>query len=142
MAKLSGLIRLKKHELDQYRQALANLQEKLAQQQNAKDNMLVQLEQEKNLASVDMDAARNFNAYLQRSLQRLQEMERAIHDTQQEIQAARRVIQDAFMEVKKLDITEENRAQAEKDELNRKISNELDDIGLVGFMRNHAGETD
>jgi flagellar FliJ protein len=136
MAKLSGLIRLKKHELDQYRQALAVLQDKLNGYQERKDGLLRQLEQEKNLASVDMDAARNFNAFLQISLDRLQEMERDIHLVQQEIQAARRVIQDAYMEVKKLDITEENRAQAERDELNRKISNELDDIGLTGFMRN------
>lgn len=136
MAKLSGLIRLKKHELDQYRQALAALQDKLNGHQERKDHLLRQLEQEKNLASVDMEAARNFNAYLQSSLAKLQDLERAIHDVQQEIQAARRVIQDAYMEVKKLDITEENRAQAERDELNRKISNELDDIGLTGFMRN------
>lgn len=135
MAKLSSLIRLKKHELDQYRQALANLQDKLNEYQGRKEGLLRQLEQEKNLASVDIDAARNFNAYLQSSLDKLQEMERDIHKVQQEIQAARRVVQDAYMEVKKLDITEENRAQAERDELNRKISNELDDIGLTGFMR-------
>jgi flagellar FliJ protein len=139
VAKLSGLIRLKKHELDQYRQVLAALQDKLNLHQTRKDNLLRQLEQEKNLASVDMDAARNFTLYLQSSLEKLKEMERDIHNIQQEIQAARRVIQDAYMEVKKLDITEENRAQAERDELKRKISNELDDIGLSGFIRSKEG---
>ena len=135
MAKLAGLIRLKKHELDQYRQALTTLQDKLAQQQFAKNKLLAQMETEKNLAAVDIEASRNFGAYLQRSLQLLKDMERQIQNTENEIFAARRVIQDAFMEVKKLDITEENRAQTERDTLAKKISNELDDIGINAFIR-------
>lgn len=135
MAKLAGLIRLKKHELDQYRQALSVLQEKLAIHQEKKNQLLAQLETEKNLAAVDIDAARNFGAYLQKSLDTLKVAEKSIQDINNEIFAARRVIQDAYMEVKKLDITEENRMQAEKDALNRKVSNELDDIGLTVFSR-------
>lgn len=135
MAKLTGLIRLKKHELDQQRQALTALQEKLAIHQAKKDQLLAQLEVEKNLAAVDIEAARNFGAFLQKSLDTLKVADKAIQDINNEIYAARRVIQDAYMEVKKLDITEENRAQAEKDTLNRKIANELDDIGLTVFQR-------
>lgn len=137
MAKLAGLIRLKKHELDQHRQALTVLQEKLAIHQERKDHLLAQLEAEKNLAAVDIDAARNFGAYLQRSLDTLKVADKAIQEINNEIFAARRVIQDAYMEVKKLDITEENRMQAEKDVLDRKIANELDDIGLTVFQRHH-----
>ena len=135
MAKLAGLIRLKKHELDQYREALTKLQDTLAKQEFAKSRLLAQLETEKNLAAVDIDAARNFGAYLQRSLQLLQTVDKQINDTNNDIYAARRVIQDAFMEVKKLDITEENRAQSEKDTLAKKVSNELDEIGITAFQR-------
>ena len=138
MAKLSGLIRLKKHELDQYRQALSAVESKLTQQQYAKNVVLKQMETEKNLAAVDIDASRNFGAYLQRTLNLLGDMEREIQNTQQEIYAARRVVQDAFMEVKKIEITEENREQAEKDAFDHKVANELDDIGLTGFMRNQG----
>ena len=140
MAKLTSLIRLKKHELDQYRQVLAVLQDKLAAQQQRKDDLLAQLETEKNLAAVDMDAARNFNAFLQRSLDRLKEIEREIQLTQQEIFAARRVIEEAFAEVKKLDITEENRLQTAKDKLAKKEADQLDDIGLTVFMRGQDGD--
>lgn len=135
MAKLAGLIRLKKHELDQQREALVKLQDKLAAQLQAKADLLAQLETEKNLAAVDIAAARGFGPYLQRALQKLEAMEKAIGDTGNEIYAARRVVQDAFMEVKKLDITEERRAQEEKDVLAAKVANELDEIGITVFQR-------
>jgi flagellar FliJ protein len=135
MAKLAGLIRLKKHELDQYREELAKLESKLAREDHAKNVLLAQIETEKNLASVDIEASRNFGAYLQKSLNLLRDMERQIQNTHNEIFAARRVVQDAFMEVKKLDITEENRAQLAKDTLAKKISDELDDIGITVFQR-------
>ncbi len=135
MAKLAGLIRFKKHELDQYREALIKLQDKLAQQEYAKDTLLKQMEAEKNLAAVDIAASRNFGAYLQRSLNVLRDLEKQIQNTEQEIYAARRVVQDAFMDVKKLDITEERRSELEKDTLAKKVSSELDDIGITAFQR-------
>ena len=135
MAKLAGLIRLKKHELDQHREALAKLETTLAKHVHAKNVLLAQIASEKNLAAVDLDAARNFGAYLNKSLALLRDMDRQIQNTENEIFAARRMVQDAFMDVKKLDITEENRAQEAKDALAKKISNELDDIGITLFQR-------
>jgi flagellar export protein FliJ len=140
MAKLGSLIRLKKHELDQYRQALTALQDKLARQQEEKDALLRQLEAEKNLAAVDIDAARNFNAYLQRSLEQLKDMERAIHQTTEDIYAARRVVQEGYLELKKIEITEERRAEAEAAVIAKKDADQLDEVGLNSFRRHHADE--
>lgn len=136
MAKLHSLIRFKRHELDEKRQVLAKLNEALEALKNRKQKLLDDLAREKNLAAVDVDIARSFGPYLNRTLELCDALDGEIHQKMQEIQAATHVVQDAFLEVKKLEITQERRDEQEKERLQKIETNTLDDIGLEGFRRN------
>ncbi len=139
MAKLHSLIKFKRHELDQKREILAKLNDELEALRNAKQHMLDELAREKNLAAVDIEIARSFGPYLTKTLDLCAQLDQTIVDKQHEIQAATLVVQEAFLEVKKLEITQQNRDDEETNRIKKIESNTLDDIGIQGFTRNQEG---
>ncbi len=135
MAELHSLIRFKRHELDDKRKHLAVLNTQLEMLIATKRKMLDDLAREKNLASVDIEVARSFGPYLTKTLERCDAIDIDIGQKQQEVQAATIVVQEAYLEVKKLEVTQERRDQAEEDRIDRIESITLDDIGVEGFAR-------
>lgn len=137
MAKLHSLIKVKRHELDEKRQVLGRLNEELSALHEKKQQLLDDLAREKNLAAVDVEIARSFGPYLTRTLQRVEGLDTEIHDKMQEIQAATLVVQEAYLEVKKLEVTQERRDEEENQRLAKIETNTLDEIGLETFRRNN-----
>lgn len=135
MAKLHSLIRFKRHELDDKRKQLALLNTQLETLIATKRKKLEDLAREKNLASVDVDVARSFGPYLNKTLAQCDELDVAIGHKQQEVQAATLVVQEAYLEVKKLEVTQERRDQVEEERIDRIESITLDDMGIEGFRR-------
>lgn len=135
MAKLHSLIRFKRHELDDKRKILAVLNTELEVLLQTKKTILEDLAREKNLASVDIEVARSFGLYLNRTLTRCDDLDQEIAEKQQEVQAATVVVQEAYLEVKKLEVTQEKRDQVEDDRIARIEAITLDDIGIEGFRR-------
>lgn len=135
MAQLHSLIRFKRHELDQKREILAKLNEELEAIKGYKNKLLDDLAREKNLAAVDIEIARTFGPFLKKTLSQVADMDELIHHKMQEIQAATRVVQDAYLEVKKLEITQQKRDEEERERLKKIETNTLDDIGLDSFRR-------
>lgn len=141
MAKLHSLIRFKRHELDEKRQILARLNSELEALKQRKQDMLDMLAREKNLAAVDVEIARGFGPFLSRTLDQCAALDEEMHKKQQEIQAATHVVQDAYLEVKKLEVTQERRDREEQERLDKIESNTLDEIGLETFRRTKQDET-
>jgi flagellar FliJ protein len=139
MAKLHSLIKFKRHELDEKREVLSKLNDELEKLKMYKQNLLDSLAREKNLAAVDIDIARNFGPYLNKTLAQCADLDEMIRAKLQEVQAATHVVQDAFLEVKKLEITQEKRDDEEDDRLKKIETNNLDDIGLNSFRRGQDG---
>jgi flagellar protein FliJ len=139
MAKLHSLIKFHRHDLEEKRKALAVLNAALENLRNEKKKILDQLNAEKNPAAVDVDVARNFGVYLNRVLKECAALDKKISDKLDEIQAATHVVQDAYLEVKKLEITQDKRDQEEEDRLDRIEVNTLDDIGIETFRRKDSG---
>lgn len=140
MAKLHSLIRFKRHTLDEKRQLLAALNAELEGLQEHKKLLLEKIAHEKNLASVDLDAARSFTAYLHRAMEQSEALDTAILEKRAEVQAATQVVQEAFLDAKKFEVTQENRDRQEAERLNKIESDTLDEIGLTGFIR-QQGDT-
>lgn len=135
MAQLHSLIRYKRHELDEKRKILSTVNAELEFLIGTKKKKLDDLAREKNLASVDIDIARTFGPYLNKTLEQCDELDVMIGEKQQEVQAATIVVQEAYLEVKKLEVTQEKRDEAEADRVDRIESITLDDIGIEGFRR-------
>lgn len=140
MAKLHSLIRLNRHTLDEKRRVLKELQAQQELLKQQKEQRLASLEAEKILAAHDIEAAKYFPLYLERVLEQVAYLDNAIHEKQQEIQAATYMVQEAFIELKKLEVTQERRDQEEIDRLNKLENDIMDEIGIVGFVRKQQDE--
>lgn len=141
MAKLHSLIKFKRHELDEKREVLARLNSQLEMLHDKKKMLLDNLAHEKNLAAVDIESARNFGHYLKRVQLQQAALDDAIRDKMQEIQAATIVVQEAFLEAKKLEITQEKSDATEAARIGKIEADNLDEIGLELFRRkddNHS----
>ena len=138
MAQLHSLIRFKRHELDEKRDILAKRNAELEQLQQHRIHMLDELAREKNLAAVDIEIARSFGPFLNRMLAQIEQLDGLIRNKAQEVQAATVVVQEAFLEVKKLEITQQKRDDEESARIKRIETNTLDDIGLESFRRGQA----
>ena len=139
MAKLHSLIKFKRHELDEKREILSQLNDQLEGLKRRKQKMLDDLAREKNLAAVDIDVARSFGPYLNKTLAQISEMDERIQEKMLEVQAATHVVQDAFLEVKKLEITQEKRDDEETARIKKIETATLDEIGMESFRRSHEG---
>lgn len=141
MAQLQGLIRYKRHDLDEKRQALAKLNTELENLRANKKRLLDKLQHEKNLAAVDVDVARNFGAYMNRMLTECGALDMAIEQKLQDIQAATHLVQESYLEVKKLEVTQDARDRAQEDRLSKLESNTLDEIAIDGFRRKQTTDS-
>src|SRR5690606_2206522 len=139
MAKLHNLIKYRRHTLEEKRKMLAILNTELEVLRAEKKTLLDKLAAEKNLAAVDVDIARNFGIYLNRVLRECGELELKISQKLEEVQAATHVVQDAYLEVKKLEVTQDRRDQEEEDRLDRIEVNTLDEIGIENYRRKDEG---
>ncbi len=141
MAQLHSLIRLRRHELDEKRKILADLNKELEHLYARKQKLLDDLAREKDLAAVDMDCARHFPNFLNRTMQQVDALNTAIQSKLLEIQAATLVVQEAYLEAKKLEIAQENRDKAEAERLQKIEDAQMDEIGLEGFRRHTKEES-
>jgi flagellar biosynthesis chaperone FliJ len=139
MAKLHSLIRFKRHQLDEFRRILSDLNTQLEVLYASKKKLLDDLAHEKNLAAVDIEASRNFGAYLNRMLREQEVLEEKIRKKSLEVQAATKVVQEAYLEAKKVEVTQENRDRAEEARLNKIDSDIMDEIGIENFRRKDDG---
>ena len=139
MAQLHGLIKFRRHDLEEKRKLLSILNTELEVLRGEKKSLLDRLTAEKNLAAVDVDVARNFGVYLNRVLKQCGELDELIAAKLEQVQAATHVVQDAYLEVKKLEVTQEKRDQQEEDRLDRIETNTLDEIGIETFRRREDG---
>ena len=135
MADLKGLIRLRRHELDERRRALGELNAKVEALNQRRQDVLRKLEKEKNLAAVDINAAQGFGQYLNGALNTCRALDDEIERIMVDVEKATDIVREAFMEVKKLELTQENRDK-EAEELMAKLETaELDEAGLNAHRR-------
>jgi flagellar protein FliJ len=136
MARLDSLIKLRTHELDQMRQELGILREKEAQAEAHKLKLEQQLVIEKELARLDPQSLTQWPIFQKRYAEKIAQAALVIKGLQADIKFKLDEIQIGFQEVKKLELTQEQRDLADKKQRDKKESDQLDEAGLNGFMRN------
>ncbi|MBR7158788.1 MAG: flagellar FliJ family protein [Alphaproteobacteria bacterium] len=131
---IPSLIRVHKWEVDEKRQALARLQDAQDKLIEARKKQDKELETEKKAALQNPEQSMTFGAYVERYLQKKDELEKMIADLQNEINAARDDLADAFRELKVYEVLQEQHEQAEKLENDRKEQKYLDEIAQKNKM--------
>ena len=136
MADLNPLIRVRKHALEQKQKFLAELYRQAEEYETHKKVMLFTLEEEREkLADMGPEMLSYFGPYSESVNARVEEIDEALVTLNARIEVAREDMRAAFAEMKKLEITQGRRDDEDRRELEKKLADELDEIGLEMFRR-------
>jgi flagellar export protein FliJ len=135
MADLSVLIRLQKHELDEKRRTLGDLYAALSEIERRKRELEREFEQEKQSLKNNNDVHYTFAQYTDSVIKKRKEFAEAEAELEKNIEKAKLSLLDTFSELKKFEMTQEERERIEADERLFRENRDLDAIGLETFRR-------
>lgn len=141
MAELDPLIRVRRHAVEQKQKFLAELYRQADELEGQKQNLLRKFNEEQKKMS-EMNEVLNmgpgmsyFGAYSDAVHDRVKEIEGQIVKLEARIEVAREDMRRSFAELKKIEITAENRKDEEAREIKHKEDSTLDEIAIEGFRR-------
>lgn len=135
MADLSALIRLHKHELDEKRRILGEFYSELALLERDRRNMEREFEREKEAIKQMADVSFTFAGYADTIRQKREAFDKAEAALEKKIERAKEDLMETFSELKKYEMTQEERDRLEEEERRFKETQAMDAIGLEGFRR-------
>ncbi len=135
MADLSVLIRLHKHELDEKRRALGELHGQMAEMERRRRELERSFETEKESIRLNGDVHFTFAQYAETVRMQQRKMIEDEQQLEKHIEKAKESLMETFSELKKYEMTQEERERLEAEEQSIKESREMDAIGLEGFRR-------
>lgn len=135
MAGMGNLIRVQKWKLDEKRRVVSDLENLLA-------NFMAQLSKlnkdqvrEQEIAQNDPDAAFLYASYAKAAKMRRENLHASIEDMELKIEEARSEMAEIFQELKKYEISEENRLRLLKEQQDKRQQDEMDAFSLEIFRR-------
>lgn len=141
MAKLSGLIKVQKHRVDEKQKILARLYREQEELEQKKQELLEQIEKETHIANqMDDDPITrlSFANFVDNTKTKIAKLDDDIDKVKMRVELAQDKIREAFEELKKTEIVERNRKTEEKKKIAKKVSQELDEIGIEGYRRKNS----
>jgi flagellar protein FliJ len=137
---LKTIIRLQKLQLDEKRRALAELQ-------NLGDRLKAEIEKLKEEIAHEQATARDdfavsftYANFAQAAMERGRKLGESLLQVEVQISIATDQMAEAYQELKRFELAEEERLKREKDKQKRKEAIMLDETALVGFRRRQAEE--
>ena len=137
MARLDSLIRVKKHRVDEKQKALGRLYREMEELQAEKQTVLDAQEKERLIAeemASDVSVQQSYAAFKERVKARLNGIKQKEARLETRILVAQDDMKDAFADLKKVEIVDENRKEKEKKERLKKENESLDEIGITRFL--------
>lgn len=136
MANLKGLIRVRKHAVEQKQKFLAELYRQAEQLKDQKTRLLDQLEKEEDkVKEMDVEMLSYFGPYSEAVKGRVEDIDHAAKILETRISIAQDDMRAAFAEMKKIEITDQRRMDEAQAALDKKESTELDEAAIEGFRR-------
>ena len=135
MKGLSTLIKLHKRTLDELRRQMLSLENQKAQLQQASANLNKELQDEMQAAKKQADMSGFFGGFAKRIQKRQEEIAKEIRSLDQQMAKLNNEITEAYAEVKKYEIAQENAKRREAEEEKRKETIAMDEIAGQQFRR-------
>jgi len=132
MAKLDGIIRFRKWELDEHRRELALLLDERAQIVETLESLDAEMAAQKSMIHSDL-ASVTLGAYIEGARKKRAWIVDAIRSKDQDIEDKQDVVADAFKELKTFEIAERRQQDRLRQELDRQEQDELDDLGRQAY---------
>ncbi len=137
MAGMGNLIRIQKWKLDEKRRVVSDLENLLASFSAQLEKLNKDQVREQEIAREDPDAGILYAGYAEAAKRRRENLFASIEDTEQKIEEAREEIAEAFQELKKFEISEENRLRILKEQQVKRQQDEVDAFSIEMFRRKH-----
>ena len=136
MADLHSLIRLHKHELDEKRRALGVLYTAMAALERSRRDLAIAFDREKEAMRASSGEVHfTFAGYAEQVRKKNEEIDKNEEALQKQIEEARDSLMETFGELKKYEMTQEERDRLAEEERNLKEAQAMDEIGLQGYRR-------
>ena len=142
MSSLKTIIRLQKWKLDEKRRALAELQNLAERLQAEIDRLKEEVAAERETARGNVEYSFTYINYIQSAMERGKRLTQSLGQVEGQIAVATDEMAEAFQELKRYELAEEERLKREKEKLKRKEANMLDETALVGFRRRQQEESE
>jgi hypothetical protein len=126
---LATLIRLAKLQLDEKRKQLAVLLAKEDEMKAMRAVVLQRLEAESKNSQNALEGGRSHGAFAKASFKKRDEIDAAIVELNKFIQSAREEVRQAFEEMKRYEIAQDQREQKARKEAQRRDTKQLDEVG-------------
>lgn len=140
MSSLTSVIRLHKWQLDEKRRALAELQNLHDRLLSELDRLREEIHHEQETARTDQSVAFGYASFARAALDRGRRLQQSIAQVETQITVATDEMAEAFQELKRYELAEEERLRREREKLRRKEEAMLDETALVGFRRRQQQE--
>lgn len=139
MTDLHPLIRVQRHALEQKQKFLAELYRQAEEMQAQKDTLLKQMAQEREkVKELGVEMLSYFGPYSEAVKDRVADIDAALVQLDKRIEFAREEMRAAFAELKKIEITQEAREDEQTKEVEKKETQELDEIALETYRRKQS----
>ena len=136
MADLNPLIRVRKHVVEQKQKFLAELYRQSEELENQKITLETTLADEREkVKEMGVEMLSYFGPYSEAVKERVGDIEDAMGKLDTRIEIAREDMREAFAELKKIEITQQRREEAEQKEITKKEIDELNEIGIENYRR-------
>lgn len=137
MQGLNTMIRLSKFQLDEKKRKLAELRDLLEQVQGSLNALEEEHQRERETASASgqLDFMRAYTDYRTAAEERKSNLLRSISEIEDEIQRITDDISEAFQELKRYEMTQEERLEKSRKTAQRREQASLDEFGLQAFRR-------
>lgn len=133
MKSLTTLIDLKQRELDEKRRILVQLEEEMDKLNTNAKKLKDELARESKLASEQPEMARYFGEFAKGNKQQQDNLREKKVTLNSIIESQREAINEAFSDLKQMEIAKENMDAEKAADENRKENAELDEIGLRNY---------
>jgi len=137
MADLSSLIRLRKHTVEEKQKALAELYRQVEALESRKKFYHDEIKKEREVINQNpiVEMLAYFGLFQKAAERDIQRINGQLMKLETRIRIAQDDIREAFANMKRVEIVQNNRDLQEKADMNAKETRELDEIGIEGFRR-------
>jgi len=137
---LKTIIRLQKLQLDEKRRILAELQNLGDRLKAEIERLKEEIAHEQATAREDFAVSFTYANFAQAALERGRRLGESLAQVEAQISVATDQMAEAFQELKRFELAEEERLKREREKQKRKDAIMLDETALVGFRRRQAEE--
>ncbi|MCW2246356.1 chromosome segregation ATPase [Azospirillum fermentarium] len=135
MSSFKTLIRVQKWQLDEKRRALTELQNLEDRLRSEIDRLAEEMRAEQETARNDFNASFTYAGFARSAMERRRRIDDSIRQVQEQIVAATEQVAEAYQDLKRYELAEEERLKREREKQKHKEELMMDETALVGFRR-------